>query len=222
MISFVILHYKNLKDTIECIESINNLDTKEDISIVVVDNNSLNKDEEKEIRKYIKDLIINEDNLGFAKANNIGCSYAIKKYSPDFLCVINNDTIIEQKDFIEEIKKCYEETKFDIMGPKILTDGGESVNPFPVYTTLEKVKERISYHNKLIKIYNNKILRIMLNIYIRTKRLFVKPLHLVNGEDSEYNVGLHGCALIFSKKTRMCAKLRRKSTRMGITSSLTS
>ncbi|MBQ6135019.1 MAG: hypothetical protein IJI60_01735, partial [Bacilli bacterium] len=35
MISFVILHYKNLKDTIECIESIQHLKTKEQVSIIV-------------------------------------------------------------------------------------------------------------------------------------------------------------------------------------------
>ena len=200
MISFVILHYKNLKDTIECIESINKLDNKEETSIVVVDNHSLSKEEEKEIREYTKDLIINEENLGFAKANNIGCKYAIDKYGPDFLCVINNDIVINQKDFINEIKRCYKETNFDFMGPKIITDGGESVNPFPVYETLEEVEDRIKYHEKLIKIYNSILLRNLLNVYMKIKRIFKKPVHMVNGEESSYDVALHGCALIFSKK----------------------
>lgn len=198
--SFVILHYKNLNDTIECIESINKIDTNNDISIIVVDNNSLNKDEEKHIKKYTNDLILLKENLGFAKGNNTGCNYAIDKYRPDFLCVINNDVLIEQKDFFEEIIRCYKETNFDIMGPKIITNNGESVNPFPVYNTLEEVEEKIKYHEKLIKIYKNKIFRNLLNIYIRVKRVFKKPLHLKNGLESKYDVALHGCALIFSKK----------------------
>jgi GT2 family glycosyltransferase len=33
-----------------------------------------------------------------------------------------------------------------------------------------------------------------------TKRLFKKPLHMENGKISQYDVALHGCALIFSKK----------------------
>ena len=199
-ISFIILHYKNLKDTIECIESINKLDDTKDASIIVVDNHSLSKEDEKIIKKYTKDLIINDENLGFAKANNIGCKYAVDKYKPDFLCVINNDIVINQKDFIKEIEKCYKETKFDFLGPKIITDGGESVNPFPVYSTLEEVEEKIKYHEKLIKIYNNVILRNLLKVYMRVKRIFKKPLHVENGEESKYDVALHGCALIFSKK----------------------
>lgn len=200
MVSFVILHYKNLKDTVECIESIQQLEDAKNASIIVVDNHSLSKEEIKKIKNYTPDLILNDDNLGFAKANNIGCEYAIKKYHPDFLCVINNDIVINQKDFIKEIENCYEETKFDFMGPKILTENGESVNPFPVYETLEKVEERIRYHKKLIKIYQNVLLRNLLILYMKIKRLWKKPLHVENGEKSGYNVALHGCALIFSRK----------------------
>lgn len=198
--SFVILHYKNLKDTIECIESIKELKTKNEVSIIVVDNNSLSNDDEKELKKHTKDIIKLKENMGFAKGNNAGCKLAIKEYNPDFLCVINNDTIIEQKDFLDEIINCYEKTNFDIMGPKIITDNGESVNPFPVYSTLEKVQEKIKYHNKLIKIYNNVLLRNLLNVYMRIKRIFKKPLHMENGKESCYDIALHGCALIFSKK----------------------
>ena len=37
-------------------------------------------------------------------------------------------------------------------------------------------------------------------MYINTKRIFVKPIKPVNGNKDLTNVGLHGCALIFSKK----------------------
>ena len=140
-IAFIILHYKNMKDTKDCLESLQALDNHKDSAIIVVDNHSLKKEEEQEIREYTEDLILLRDNKGFAKGNNEGCSYAIKKYEPDFLCVINNDIVIEQKDFIKKVEACYKKTKFDMMGPKIITDGGESVNPFPVYETLEEVEE---------------------------------------------------------------------------------
>ena len=80
MISFVILNYKSTNDTIECV---------------------------KLIKKYTSDLILLKDNVGFAKGNNEGCVYAIDKYHPDFLCVINSDIIINQKDFITSIEKLY-------------------------------------------------------------------------------------------------------------------
>ena len=197
---FVILHYKNLKDTIECIESIQKLEEQKEIAIVVVDNNSLSPAGIQEIKKYTQDLVLLKENMGFAKGNNMGCKYAIKKYNPSFLCVINNDIIINQKGFIKEIRKCYEETSFDIMGPKILTDGGESVNPFPAYNTLEEVEEKIKYHEKLIRIYQSVILRNLLVLYMKIKRVFKKPVHLENGDNSMSDIALHGCALIFSKK----------------------
>lgn len=200
MISFIILHYKNIKDTIECIDSIKNIKTNKKVTIIIVDNNSLNQDEVEKLKNYTNDIIINEDNLGFAKGNNIGCKYAIDKYNPDFLCVINNDTIINQSNFIDEIYSCYENTKFDMMGPKIITNGGDSVNPFPAYETLDEVNDKIKYHNKLIKIYKNKFLRILLAKYIKIKRILKKEVKIENGIKSEYGVAFHGCAIIFSKK----------------------
>ncbi len=200
MVSFVILHYKNLKDTIECIESINKLNNQDDVSYVIVDNHSLSDEDLAKLKTYTNDIIINDSNLGFAKANNIGAKYAINKFHPDFLCIINNDIVIDDKDFVLKIYESYNKTNFDMMGPKILTDGGESVNPFPTYNTLEEVNNKIKYHQKLIKIYKSVILRNMLIIYMKTKRLFKKPIHLENGKISELNVSLHGCALIFSKK----------------------
>lgn len=198
MISFVILHYKNLTDTIECIESINKLDSEK--SIIVVDNNSTTKLEQKKILSYTNDLVLLNNNLGFAKGNNAGCKYAIEKYHPDFLCVINSDTIINQKDFMNQIYNLYDRYNFDILGPKILPEKLESCNPFKVYKTLDEVQSRIEYTKKLIRIYKNPILRSILNIYIKIKRIFIKPVNNKNGDIDTIDVALHGCALIFSKK----------------------
>lgn len=199
-VAFIILHYKNIKDTIECIDSIHQLKAKEEVKIIVVDNASLSPEEKKIIEKKTDDLLILEENKGYAKGNNFGCKHAIKKYSPDFLCVINNDIIITQDDFIEKIKSCYKETNFDFMGPKIITNNGESVNPFPVYKNIEEVTKKIKYHEKLIKIYQNSCLRHLLSIYMKIKKIFKKPIHLENGKDSQYDIAIHGCAIIFSKK----------------------
>ena len=202
MVSFVILHYKNYKDTIECIESIKNniqYDQKK-ISIVVVDNNTLSKEEAKDLKNYTKDIVLLDNNMGFANGNNAGSKYAIEKYNPDFLCVINNDTVIDQKDFIDEIYNAYKKYNFDIMGPNIITNGGDSVNPFHAYETLEEIDARIKYHTKLVNIYQSKFKRFLLKIYMKIKHLFVKTKTPTNGTKTETGVALHGCALIFSKK----------------------
>lgn len=198
MVAFIILHYKNIKDTLECMESIKKI-SNNNTKIIVVNNDSDDCDVHL-IKKYTNDIIISKENLGFAKGNNLGCSYAIKKYKPDFLIVINNDTIINQKDFIKDIYKDYDKYKFDILGPKIITNGGESVNPFPVYKTIEEINHNISKNKKLIKIYSNVVLRNLLGIYFKIKGLFRKKRHCINGKDFEKDIALHGCALIFSKK----------------------
>lgn len=199
MVSFIILHYKNLKDTLECIESIKKQKRK-DYSIIIVDNGSLSDKEKLILEKESKDIIYNEENLGFATANNIGATYAIKKYKPDFLVVLNNDIVLMEDDFIDKIYDCYEKISFDFMGPKIITENGESVNPFPAYQTLEMVEEAIQKSKKLIRIYQSTLLTFLLHIYIKMKRLFVPQRHLENGKNSQSDVAVHGCCIIFSKK----------------------
>ncbi|MDD6418730.1 MAG: glycosyltransferase [Clostridium sp.] len=193
--TFVILHYNNIDETMECLDSLEKFNSN-----IVVVSNSKDYDNLKMIEKRVSKVIINEENIGFAKANNIGCKYAIEHFQPDFLCVINNDVIIEQKDFITQVEKLYKKYKFDILGPKILPEESDSCNPFYAYKTLDEVRERIKYTEKLIKIYQNKFLRLLLNIYLKLKAPFRKEKKTTNGSSEQLNVALHGCALIFSKK----------------------
>lgn len=195
MMTFVILHYNNIDETMECLDSLEKFNSN-----IVVVSNSKDYDNLKMIEKRVSKVIINEENIGFAKANNIGCKYAIEHFQPDFLCVINNDVIIEQKDFITQVEKLYKKYKFDILGPKILPEESDSCNPFYAYKTLDEVRERIKYTEKLIKIYQNKFLRLLLNIYLKLKAPFRKEKKTTNGSSEQLNVALHGCALIFSKK----------------------
>lgn len=195
MMVFVILHYNNIKETMECVDSLEKFKQK-----IIVVSNSKDYDNLRKIEKRVDKVIINEENIGFAKANNIGCKYAIEKFKPDFLCVINNDIVIDQKDFLDKVEKLYKKYQFDVLGPKILPEDLPSVNPFPVYDTLEKIEDRIKYTKKLIKIYNSVILRNLLSCYILIKSKLKKVSKPVNGEKDELGVALHGCALIFSKK----------------------
>lgn len=198
MVSFIILHYKNIKDTIECIESIRKINGE--YKIIVVDNNTTTLDDEIILKKQCDDFIKLNENLGFAKANNIGCKYAIEKYNPDFLIVSNNDIVIDDENILSKINDEYKKSNFDMLGPKINTLGGQSVNPFPVYKTKEEVINQINKTEKLIKIYNNVILRNLFDIYMKTKYLFKEKRLVYNGKKRETSVALHGCFIIFSKK----------------------
>ena len=75
MVSFVILHYMALEETIQCVESIrNNIDG--DKKIVIVDNFSPNGTFKDLKVRYEKEpdveVLETGSNLGFAKGNNFG------------------------------------------------------------------------------------------------------------------------------------------------------
>ena len=77
---FVILHYQTVSETTQCVSSIINNIEYDNKHIIIVDNSSPNKSGTylKEYYKYDKNIevIINKENLGFAKGNNIGYAYA--------------------------------------------------------------------------------------------------------------------------------------------------
>ena len=89
-LSIVIVNYNVFDDVLECIGSINNNIKKLDYEIIVVDNNSANRDIEK-LSDYFPGvkLILNSDNRGFGHANNIGVS----KASGDYIVLVNPDII---------------------------------------------------------------------------------------------------------------------------------
>ena len=121
-ISYVILHYKNLNDTIKCIESLLRT-TNNDSNLIVVDNGSGDGSGEKLKKKYqdmpqIKVLLL-ENNVGFSKGNNAGYIYVKKNYDSDFIVVTNNDVVFYQKNFEETIKKIYAQSQFYVLGPDV-------------------------------------------------------------------------------------------------------
>ncbi len=91
----ILINYKNWKDTSECIHSLLNVGI--DIrNILVVDNYSQNDSIEK-LRLFYNQLEIIEtsENLGFSGGNNFGFLHS-KKYNPEFVVFLNNDTILKK------------------------------------------------------------------------------------------------------------------------------
>lgn len=68
-------------------------------------------------RKLI--IIKNEKNYGFAEGNNIGMRYALRALKPDYILLLNNDTIVD-REFLEKLIKVAEgNEKIGILGPII-------------------------------------------------------------------------------------------------------
>lgn len=161
---FVILHYCVPEITVKCIESIRSLLSYRNYKIVIVDNASPDASGPMLQKKYSKyeniHFILNRQNVGFARGNNIGYRYAKETLNSDFIVVLNNDCQIIQPDFADTILEIYHHTPFHILGPDILTPSGAHRNPHRMKTFGSKEIERI-IRNRTIILY-----------YLKVKRLF--------------------------------------------------
>lgn len=119
-ISIIILNWNGLDDTVECLESLKRI-TYSNYEVVVVDNGSEGNDAEA-LRERFEDyihLIENDRNYGFAEGNNIGMRYALQSSNPDYVLLLNNDTVVDPG-FLSELVQVAESTpSIGIVGPKI-------------------------------------------------------------------------------------------------------
>lgn len=103
LVFIILVNYKGVEHTIECIKSLQQI-TYSNYRIIVVDNcsedNSLEK--LKEFQAVVV-LIKNRTNNGFAGGNNLGIKYAMQNEA-DYVLLLNNDTIVEP-DFLDELVK---------------------------------------------------------------------------------------------------------------------
>lgn len=145
-IGYVVLHYQVFAETCACVETLQRVSAENDV-IIIVDNHSPNGSGEKLRQKYKSHagifVILNSENMGFARGNNAGYAMAKHQCGCDFIILLNNDTLIRQKDFRDRLAAAYEKHHFAVMGPKILCADG-TVNPYspvtPVHTSLRRAR----------------------------------------------------------------------------------
>jgi len=160
----IILNWNGWKDTIECLESVYQIDYS-NYDVVVVDNGSEDNSVQK-IKDYCKGKILLESNFfeydaenkpisineytinetengigvmtikngpssekltllladknyGFAEGNNIGIKYALNTLNPDYIFLLNNDTVVMKNFLSELIKVANLEDNIGIVGCKI-------------------------------------------------------------------------------------------------------
>lgn len=200
-ISYVVLNYNNYMDTIECVESII-IQKDPDSSIVIVDNHSQNDSYSLLKRRYANidniHLLVSSVNLGFAKGNNLGYEYAKKYLSPDFIVIINNDTIISQKEFQKLLKISYEKNKFDILGPDIITLNGTHQNPQKLRGIRINELRRLIFKYKAI-VFINQTFPFIYQVYKKMKSNKTKNISS-HWNTLKTNVQLHGACLVYSKQ----------------------
>lgn len=179
-ISIVLLNYLNYTDTLECVNSILEMEYKLD-GIVIVDNHSDNESFEILCKKYKKNdkiiVVKAGKNYGFAKGNNIGIRIARETFGSDFIFVANNDTLFMKKDYFDKLLGNYSQG-VGIIGSEIHTKGNHIQKRYSIPITL---------HENLV-LYKNDFFR------KHTKGTWVSlPL-----KSDSSAMALHGCALLLT------------------------
>ncbi|MFZ5376073.1 MAG: glycosyltransferase family 2 protein [Patescibacteria group bacterium] len=140
-LAIIIVNYNTQKDTRECLASLSKVDFKgASYKIIVVDNASK---EPLHLAKSLLDnnteIIRSESNLGFTGGNNLGISYAIKKYQSEFFLLLNSDTTVADN-FYQALKKTLQaHSQAAIVSPKIYFYPGNEYH-LQSYTKKERGK----------------------------------------------------------------------------------
>ncbi|MCE5213362.1 MAG: glycosyltransferase family 2 protein [Methanobacterium sp.] len=64
-------------------------------------------------------LIKNDANYGFAKGNNIAIDYTLKNHHPDYILLLNNDTVVDPDFLTKLVQKAEADARIGIIGPLI-------------------------------------------------------------------------------------------------------
>lgn len=194
-ITVVVLHYENIKDTKECLDSLKKYlnDTKNNINVVVVDNGSIKEKTAAIEEDYVNDKIYfieSGRNLGFAKGNNIGFHYAKYELHSDIIILANNDLIFKQVDFMNQIAKEMIENHIDVAGPRIISlVDHKNQNPVPYAHP-----DLVSVNKRIFKLH---VLKIM--CYFGVDKFFQTIFFRKYSTDVKSdNYQLHGACLIMA------------------------
>ena len=181
-IGVVILNYLNYRDTIECVDSIR-LMNYNIVGIVIVDNGSYNESYSilNNIYKEDKKICVVHagKNYGYAKGNYIGIRIAKKRFSADFVYVVNNDVVFKDPEYFEKLLFMYDD-KTGVIGSEIQLKDGSMQSKYMAFISFPEV----------------------LNIYLRKwlvrkkKEIWLRGISPLN-ERNRRQI-LHGCGLLFT------------------------
>ena len=152
--SIVIVNFNLTNEVNDCLKSIQKYLNKYSVEVVVVDNNSSDRDIEKLAAIYEEHPKVSfyflKDNRGFGAGNNFGAS----KSSGDILFFLNPDAMLIEDPF-EKIRKIFlEHEEIAIVGPGIIDKNGESEYsygnfPGPLEETLELIPSKSIFRKKI-------------------------------------------------------------------------
>jgi GT2 family glycosyltransferase len=113
----IILHYKNITDTISCLKSLRISKKKESVYKILIVSNSGNIEKDLDVFKEAN-FIANKKNLGFSGGVNEGIRWGMEKDFDNFI-IVNNDVIASYSSIIKIIEFSNNNENAGIVSPKI-------------------------------------------------------------------------------------------------------
>lgn len=203
-IAYIILHYQALEETLQCVDSIKRRHGDGKCYIIVVDNGSPNASGLKLQEQFYRDeevfVILSERNLGFAKGLNKGIEYARTVINCDFCVLLNNDTELINDNWDRRIASKYNDYKFAVLGPDIISLDNVHTNPSDSQdTSISGIKKMISKKKLDYVMYSIYVKPVWINI----KKFIKRTVRYKNSSSKSVNtdtigVQLQGSCLILS------------------------
>ena len=136
-LSIVVVTWNAKSVALECLDSLSKLQSSIPSEIIVVDNASTDGTPEATNAGFPQvQLIRNQSNLGFAKANNTGIAASKAKY----ICLLNSNVVVPAGCFETMLTYMEHNPDIGVLGPKMINPNGgvgHSVARFPtVWNTL--------------------------------------------------------------------------------------
>lgn len=118
-LSIIIPVFNQWDLTNACLDSLQKF-TDPSVEIIIVDNGSYDKTKTS-IPNWVKTVTL-EKNFGF----NYACKIGVKESKGEVICLLNNDTIVTQF-WLEELLRALSLSRVGIVGPKLVTIDGQSI-----------------------------------------------------------------------------------------------
>lgn len=209
VLSVIIVNYQTGELLLNCIKSIYENNTIPTLQIIIVDNNSSDESISL-VRKHFNGIkfILNDQNLGFAKANNQGLQVA----QGEFILLLNPDTLILPQTLERSVEFLKNTSDAGVVGCKILNPDGSlqpSCKSFPglwnhlfestfLYKLFPKNRLFGKFYMTNFDYAEVKEVDMVIGAFLMTRKKYLEEI-----------CGLDERFFIYSEETDLCYRIRK-------------
>ena len=125
LVSILVANWNGKELLRTCLASLRRKTRYSNYNVIVIDNGSSDGSVQFVEENYPwVDLLILGRNYGFAVGNNRGMKYAIEKYEPRYILLLNSDTEIVQEDWLRLVEIAESDSRIGVVGCQLIYPNG--------------------------------------------------------------------------------------------------